>query len=212
MAFGKPGRPPEDRLLRQREIYQAVAPLILERGVCNFTMEEAAYAACLSVGGLYHYFPSKRDLVLYAFAPEAMERYCRDLNAGIRHLAERDPEQYLDCYIDEQIEMIFFILPAMRAALELDVDDVYAAVESGMSTGQEEFLTALRTAIPNAHERDLDGLSRAIRRLFTGALFEREPDRHALKRELLALIDGHLSGDCSLAVASSGTTSLTVSS
>ena len=32
MAFGKPGRPPEDRLARQREIYEAVTPLIYRDG------------------------------------------------------------------------------------------------------------------------------------------------------------------------------------
>jgi hypothetical protein len=32
MTFGKPGRPPEDRLARQREIYEAVVPLICRDG------------------------------------------------------------------------------------------------------------------------------------------------------------------------------------
>lgn len=35
---GKPGRPPEDRLKRQQEIYLAVAPLIEEYGARRLTL------------------------------------------------------------------------------------------------------------------------------------------------------------------------------
>ena len=78
MAFGKPGRPPEDRLLRQREIFAAIAPLIVERGVRGLTMRDAAKAAYVSVGALYHYFPTKRDLVLHPLKQEPLERFCHD--------------------------------------------------------------------------------------------------------------------------------------
>jgi len=62
----KPGRPPEDRLKRQHEIFLAVAPLIERYGARRLTLRQAARAAHLSLGGLYHYFPTKRDLVLHA--------------------------------------------------------------------------------------------------------------------------------------------------
>src|SRR5436305_196848 len=51
--FGKPGRPPEDRLGRQYEIYQAVTPLLLAVGARRLSMRDAADAACMSIGGLY---------------------------------------------------------------------------------------------------------------------------------------------------------------
>jgi AcrR family transcriptional regulator len=51
MAFGKPGRPPEDRLARQREIYEAVVPLIYRDGARRLSIREAARAAHMSVGG-----------------------------------------------------------------------------------------------------------------------------------------------------------------
>lgn len=44
-VFGKPGCPPEDKLARQREIYEAVAPLILEVGPRRLSMLEAARGA-----------------------------------------------------------------------------------------------------------------------------------------------------------------------
>ena len=75
---GKPGRPPEDRLKRQHEIFLAVAPLIERHGAKRLTMRQAARAAHLSLGGLYHYFPTKGDLVLHALKPEAVARLCAE--------------------------------------------------------------------------------------------------------------------------------------
>ena len=63
--FGKPGRPPEDRIQRQREIWAAVSPLIEKHGARKLTMRKAAAVSFLSLGGLYHYFPEKRSLVLF---------------------------------------------------------------------------------------------------------------------------------------------------
>src|SRR5919202_6385305 len=74
MAFGKPGRPPEDRLARPREIYEAVIPLIYRDGARRLSMRSAARAAHMSVGGLYHYFPAKRDLVLHGLREDARDR------------------------------------------------------------------------------------------------------------------------------------------
>ncbi|HVS50553.1 MAG TPA: helix-turn-helix domain-containing protein, partial [Candidatus Dormibacteraeota bacterium] len=63
--FRKPGRPPEDRLQRRREIWAAVGPLIERRGARNLSMRQAAAAVFVSLGGLYFYFPNKRALVLF---------------------------------------------------------------------------------------------------------------------------------------------------
>ena len=43
--FGKPGRPPEDRLERRREIWAAVSPLIEKSGARSLTMRQAAAAS-----------------------------------------------------------------------------------------------------------------------------------------------------------------------
>jgi DNA-binding transcriptional regulator YbjK len=88
---GKPGRPPEDRLKRQHEIYLAVAPLIERHGAKRLTMRQAARAAHLSLGGLYHYFPTKRDLVLHALKPEAVARVCAEFHGRHADLARTDP-------------------------------------------------------------------------------------------------------------------------
>jgi AcrR family transcriptional regulator len=70
MGFGKPGRPREDRLARQQQIFGAVRDLLAPGRTRALTMAQAARQAN-SVGGLYHYFPSKRDLVLFGIDEHA---------------------------------------------------------------------------------------------------------------------------------------------
>jgi len=91
---GKPGRPPEDRLKRQHEIFLAVAPLIERYGAKRLTMRQAARAAHLSLGGLYHYFPTKGDLVLHALKPEAVARLCAEFHGRHADLERIDPGRW----------------------------------------------------------------------------------------------------------------------
>ena len=116
MAFGKKGRPAEDRLARQREIYTAVAPLIEREGARRLSMRQAAAAACLSIGGLYHYFPTKRELVLHGLCREAILRRCEDFHAQFEHLVEADPQQYIKEGIDLIVSHVGFCRPALHAA------------------------------------------------------------------------------------------------
>src|SRR4029453_18316555 len=93
------GRPPEDRLLRQREIYAAIAPLILRTGVKQLSMEQAASAAHVSVGSLYHYFANKRDLVLCGLRPEILAHRCAEFHRATDHVMLEDPGAYLDAFV-----------------------------------------------------------------------------------------------------------------
>lgn len=193
MAFGKPGRPPDDRPARKAEIGAAVGPLVLERGVARLSMRAAADAACLSVGGLYHYFPTKRDLALYPLQPEALLRTCQDFHAAHGSLAERDPEAYLQAYLDFLARTAMFLRPAVWAALELGVADQHdgLAMGFGLPAIYDEFLDLLGRALPDAPSRDLPGLANAIRRSVVGALLDKGITEAALRSELAGLLDGH---------------------
>lgn len=193
MSFGKPGRPPEDRLGRQAEICQAVGPLILERGVSRLSMRDAAYAACLSVGGLYHYFPSKRALALHPLQPEALLRICHDFHGAYGYLAERDPVRYLEAYIDLLARAAIFLRPAIWAALELGVAELQDALALGFSMPaiHAEFLELLGHALPDAQTRDIPALANAVRRSVIGALLEKGTSEAVLRDELAALLAGH---------------------
>ena len=76
------GRPAEDHLQRQREIYEAAGPLILARGRAHLSMQQIARAAHASVGSLYYYFPSKRDLVLCGLRTEVLAHRCAAFHRG----------------------------------------------------------------------------------------------------------------------------------
>src|SRR5689334_11440210 len=104
MTFGKVGRPPEDRFGRKLEIFEAVAPLILEKGARRLSMQEAACAACLSIGGLYHYFPTKRELVLYTLQPDVLDRRCLHFHLKYQGLASSEPERYFVLFVDFAVQ------------------------------------------------------------------------------------------------------------
>ena len=190
MTFGKKGRPPEDRLARQREIYAAVSPLILRDGVRALSMRRAARAACLSVGGLYHYFPTKRALVLHGLCPEALLRVCQDFHARSGQLSEVDPRGYLDEGIGVIVEHVGLCRPAIHAALELGTDAFWGVIDTLLTNSTFDFEVHLRRLYPAASEQDLQRWGRAIRRAICAALLDKSIAPDELRDELRLIVDG----------------------
>lgn len=188
--FGKVGRPPEDRLLRQREIFEAVAPLILEVGAQELTMRQAAHRASMSVGGLYHYFSSKRDLVLHSLQPEAHDRLCIEFYASYGHLEDSDPDAFLTAFIEFQAHAAAFLRPALHAAIDLGASTVWPTLERAMALGLEDWTRIARRVVPDAGERDLVALCRAVRRTMLGAMLDKTVTLDEVREELRALIVG----------------------
>jgi len=190
--FGKKGRPPEDRLARQREIYNAVAPLILQIGARRLSMHQAARAACLSIGGLYHYFPTKRDLVLHGLCPEALLRHCQDFHAQFDYLATTEPQRYLAEGINLVAEHVGFCRPAIHAALELGTESFWAVIETMLTSTALDFEVNLRRMVPAANDQELQQCGRAIRRYICAALLDKDISPAELRDELRMLVDGHV--------------------
>jgi AcrR family transcriptional regulator len=134
MTFGKPGRPPEDRFARQCEIYAAVSPLLLTVGARQLSMRQAARVACRSVGGVYHYFPTKRALVLHGVQEVTLERLCHDYFQQLVPLAATNPQGYLDAYQAAMVRATLFVRPSVYAALTLGDAVFQSAVEATLST------------------------------------------------------------------------------
>jgi AcrR family transcriptional regulator len=193
VAFGKKGRPPEDRLARQREIYHAVSPLILQGGVRTLSMRQAARAACLSVGGLYHYFPSKRDLVLHGLCPEALLRVCQDFHAQYGYLSDLDPRGYLDQGIEVIVEHVQLCRPAIHAALELGTDEFWGVINTLLTNSTFDFEVHLRRLYPGVNDRDLQQWGRAIRRAICAALLDKSVTPDELRDDLRLLVDSQVS-------------------
>ena len=194
MTFGKPGRPPEDRLARQREIYEAVVPLIYREGARRLSMREAARAARMSVGGLYHYFPTKRDLVLHGLREDARARVCQEYREFIADLSGWSAEGYVEAYLDFAVGMFAFVRPAVRAALEFGVEEFQSQLDAGLTAHVEELAESLRQVAHGVPERDLEKLARAIRRVALGALVDRQADPEETREQLRALIEGYALG------------------
>jgi AcrR family transcriptional regulator len=192
MTFGKKGRPPEDRLARQREIYQAVVPLIMQDGARQLSMRRAAQAACLSIGGLYHYFPTKRELVLHGLCPEAILRRCQDFHAQFEHLAEADPQQYINEGIDLIVSHVGFCRPAIHAALELGTESFWEVIETLLTGTEQAFEVNLQRQLPEASDQEVQRYGRSIRRTLCAALLDKNISPDELRDELHILLDGYV--------------------
>lgn len=183
------GRPPEDRLLRQREIFLAVGPLIEERGP-RITMRQVAEAARLSLGGLAHYFPTKRELLLHGLDPRALDRLCQDFLLEYGHLKERDPRGFVDAFVDSQIEHVLFIRPSFLVAMELGMETLWSSMKRSLDGTLEEFRQTLEEVLPFPQSRNLDVLTGAIRRVMVGSLFEPGVGFEDVRGQLKHLLDG----------------------
>ena len=192
MTFGKRGRPPEDRLLRQCEIFEAVAPLIEAEGARHVSMGDAAHAACLSIGGLYHYFPTKRDLVLHGLDPAARQRICADEAARLRDLSRTHPVSFADFYADVTLRIIAFMRPSVNAALELGNDTLQEALDARWTSDVDEMVAGFRLLLPSAPVASLSSLARAIRWLMLGELIQPEADLALVRSDLRLLIGAHV--------------------
>lgn len=193
MMFGKKGRPPEDRLARQREIYQAVAPLVVQHGARRLSMRQAAQVACLSIGGLYHYFPTKRELVLHGLCPEAILRCCQDFHDKFDYLTEVDPLRYIDEGIELVVQHVTFCRPAIGAAVELGTESFWEVIEALLTGTEQAFEINLRQLLLDASEQEVQRCGRAIRRAFCAALLDKSIGPDELRDELHILVNGHLS-------------------
>lgn len=186
--FGKPGRPPEDRLQRRREIWAAVSPLIEDYGARNLTMRQAAAASYMSLGGLYHYFPDKRSLVLFGLDKDAHERFCHEFKSQHGHLKDSDPQAATDAFVRFFAGTVSFVRPAVHAALEMGSEEFLGQLEVNISMGLEGFTETLRLALADADDRDLRAVARSVRRIVLAGLLDRSSTEADIEDELRAVV------------------------
>src|SRR6266851_350507 len=77
------GRPAEDAVARRAEIYRQARPLLEEFGYREVTVKQLARACHMSPAALYHWFPTKRDLVLYPLSSPDRNGRCELLRRRI---------------------------------------------------------------------------------------------------------------------------------
>lgn len=106
-----PRKPREKRI---NEITQAAIEVFLEKGYENTTMEAIAQKAGISKGGLYHYFPSKEMVLVFANEKISekvtviMEsaQNCSTVREGIMHYIE----SYIRYWLENSQETAFLFL------------------------------------------------------------------------------------------------------
>jgi AcrR family transcriptional regulator len=142
----------------RRRILQIALTLMAQRGVDGTSMRDLAAAANLNVASLYHYFPSKRDLleavlVEQGFLPIEMAR--SEPNGNGRQNGVATLEQLLVATLDSMFEVQDFIRLMMGEAMRDESTaravglDLFTSFQSGM----EEWV--------RTHRPDLDEQSGA---------------------------------------------------
>jgi AcrR family transcriptional regulator len=190
--FGKPGRPPEDGFRRRWEIYMAIAPLLEKVGAKGLTMRQAATAAHMSVGGLYHYFPSKRDLVLYGVSPESMQGQCEQSHQRLAPLERTDPHAHLATFLDDLARVVSAVRPALVAAVELGAGPALDTIEAAMKVALQEFVRAIRAVRTDMGDAEAQTLDRALRHTMFGAMLDRSVTPSDLRSELRSIVEVRL--------------------
>ena len=189
--FGKVGRPPEDRFARKLEIFEAVAPLILEVGARRLSMRQAASAACLSVGGLYHYFPTKMDLMLYVLQPGVLDQRCQEFHQQYQGLAVREPQQYFDRYVDFAVRGVRLWQPSIQAALELGVETFRNTIDWALDMSVVRFREMKRIITPGTSDEALDQLEQSLRRVCLAACLDKRITPEALRKDIYAIFGSY---------------------
>ena len=190
--FGKPGRPPEDGFRRRWEIYLAAAPLLEKVGAKGLTMRQAAAAAHMSVGGIYHYFPSKRDLVLYGLSPESIQGQCQQSHQRLAPLERTDPHAHLAAFLDDLVQVVSAVRPALVAAVELGAGAALDTIEAAMNLALQEFVRAIRAVRTDMGDAEAQTLDRALRHTMFGAMLDRSVTPSDLHSELRAIVEMRL--------------------
>lgn len=80
------------KVKRKEEIFSAALQCFIERGYADTSISAIAARANISKGGLYHYFPSKRELFLALFLFR-VQRYSEEINQHLKY--EVSPEKRL---------------------------------------------------------------------------------------------------------------------
>jgi AcrR family transcriptional regulator len=146
----------------------------------------------VSVGSLYCYFPSKRDLVLCGLRTDVLAHRCAEFHRVAGHLRRSDPPAYLTAFVDFAVDGILFVRPAVYAAIELGSEVLWPSLEAALAANTREFQDALRGALSTSESRvpGLARFGRIWRRFFFGAVLDREAPRRELADGLVALVRG----------------------
>ena len=194
MSFEKPGRPPNNPAEERLRIYAAALSVIRKDGA-RANMNAIAKSAHMSVGGLYHYFDSKHDLLLHGLNPEALALACDTFHEAMLEAADQGPQAVASVYVDRSIFMFRLIQPAAMAALEMGIAEMKVQLESALHQDADSLIQVLVTVIPDLTEGTRADLAAAIRRTLLALSLDPHATDNDVRRQLTAVLRGFIAAE-----------------
>lgn len=191
MSFEKPGRPANDPAEERLRIYAAALPVIRESGA-RASMNALAQSAHMSVGGLYHYFDSKHDLLLHGLNLEALALACDTFHQAMWDAVDQGAGAVAAAYVDSSVYMFRLVQPAALAALEMGLGEIRAQLAGAMQQDADGLIQALVAVSPDLSDDTRSDLAAAIRRTLLALSLDPHATEDDVRRQLTALIRGFI--------------------
>lgn len=189
MSFEKPGRPANDPAEERLRIYAAALPVIREEGA-RASMNAIAQSAHMSVGGIYHYFDSKHDLLLHGLNLEALALACDTFHRAMWDAVDRGAPAVAAAYVDKSVYMFRLIQPAALAAVEMGISEIRAQLAGAMQQDADGLIQVLIAVSPDLSDGTRTDLAAAIRRTLLALSLDPQATEDDVRRQLTALIRG----------------------
>jgi AcrR family transcriptional regulator len=189
VSFEKPGRPPNDPAEERLRIYVAALPAIRKDGA-RASMDALARLAHMSVGGVYHYFDTKRQLLLHGLSPEALELACRTFHDTMVGAADDGPAEVTSAYVDKTVHMFRLIQPAATAALEMSIAEMRAQLATALHQDADGLIQVLAKVSPDLTEQSRVELASGIRRTLMALALDPQATEADVRRQLTAVLRG----------------------
>ncbi|MHB8219728.1 MAG: TetR/AcrR family transcriptional regulator [Acidimicrobiales bacterium] len=158
---------------QRQHILDTALALMAQRGVDGTSMRDLATAAGLNVASLYHYFPSKRDLLVAVLEERG---FITDLAASSTASLTRDPADALADLLDDILRSMLEVEDFIRLML----GEVMRGDETAFAVGAELFAatqTSLERWLADAEpdmcrEPGPAAVARMLRAMVVGLFFE----------------------------------------
>lgn len=191
MSFEKPGRPRNDPAEERLRIYAAALPAIRHDGP-RARMDTLAELAHISVGGIYHYFDSKRSLILHGLNPEALSLACATFHRDMEEAAEKSADAVVSAYVERTMYLFRLIQPAVTAAMELGISEMRSQLSEVLRQDADGLVAVLATVATDLDRDSLLELAVAIRRTLMALSLDPNSTEAEIRTQLTALLRGYV--------------------
>ncbi|HEY3943514.1 MAG TPA: helix-turn-helix domain-containing protein [Acidimicrobiales bacterium] len=158
---------------QRQHIIDTALSLMAQRGVDGTSMRDLAAAAGLNVASLYHYFPSKRELLVAVLAEQG---FIDEVATAPRPSLTRDPADKLADLLNDMLQSMLEVEDFIRLML----GEVMRGEQTANAVGEELFSATqeslehwLLEAHPDlAGEAGAPAVARVLRAMLIGIFFE----------------------------------------